>query len=53
MKAASYYLNFERLINRALPKYGHSYEIPFDYGDEDTYGCLLQYGSKSQYITLV
>ena len=35
MKASSTYRNFNRLINRAMTKYGHTMEIPFDYGDEE------------------
>jgi hypothetical protein len=35
MRAASNYRKFESMINRAMPKYGHSYEIPLDYREED------------------
>ncbi len=35
MKESSTWNGFMRLFERALPKYGHTLEMPFDCGDEE------------------
>lgn len=35
MRASSTWNGFMRLLNRVFAKYGHTLEIPFDYGDEE------------------